>query len=66
MAKWLKNDLYFLIDETLSEHVIKKYNIVQYAQVEQLKKAFLDGKDHYYSRLWLLIILHKWLIKHHP
>jgi asparagine synthase (glutamine-hydrolysing) len=66
LAKWLKNDLYFLIDEMLSKEVIEKYNIVNYSYVEQLKKDFLNGKDFYYSRLWLLIILHKWMKKHQP
>lgn len=66
LAKWLRNDLYFLAEEALSENVIKKYNIVEYDQVEYLKKEFLNGKDFYYSRLWLLIILHKWLMKNHP
>jgi asparagine synthase (glutamine-hydrolysing) len=65
LAKWLKSDLYFLIEETLSREVIEKYNIVNYSHVEQLKKEFLNGKDYYYSRLWLLIILHKWMKKHH-
>ena len=63
LAKWLKTDLYFLIDEILSKEVITTYNIVDYAYVEKLKKEFLNGKDYYYSRLWLLIILHKWLKK---
>jgi asparagine synthase (glutamine-hydrolysing) len=66
LAKWLKSDLYFLIEETLSKEVIEKYNIVNYSHVEQLKKEFLGGKDYYYSRLWLLIILHKWMKRHHP
>lgn len=66
LAKWLRNDLYFLIEETLSKEVITKYNIVHYSKVEFLKKEFLNGKDFYYSRLWLLIMLHKWLIKHQP
>jgi asparagine synthase (glutamine-hydrolysing) len=66
LAKWLKSDLYFLIEETLSKEIIEKYNIVNYSHVEQLKKEFLNGKDYYYSRLWLLIILHKWMNKHHP
>lgn len=64
LAKWLKKDLYFLIDETLSKEVIEKYNMVNYSYVDQLKKDFLNGKDSYYSRLWLLIILHKWMLKH--
>lgn len=66
LAKWLKNELYFLIEDTLSKEVITKYNIVNYSYVEQLRKEFLNGKDYYYSRLWLLIILHKWMIKNHP
>ncbi len=66
LAKWLKGDLKFLIDETLSEEIILKYNIVNYETVQQLKKNFLNGKDFYYSRLWLLIILHKWLLKNQP
>lgn len=66
LAKWLRNDLYFLIEEALSKEVVTKYNIVQYSKVEYLKKEFLNGKDFYYSRLWLLIMLHKWLIKHQP
>lgn len=64
LAKWLKNGLYYLIDETLSKEVVTKYNVVDYTAVEKLKKEFLQGKDHYYSKLWLLIILHKWLLKH--
>jgi len=66
LAKWLKTDLYFLIDEVLSKEVITSYNIVDYSYVEKLKKEFLSGKDYYYSRLWLLIILHKWLKKNAP
>ena len=66
LAKWLKKDLFFLIDEVLSKEVITSYNIVDYSYVEKLKREFLSGKDYYYSRLWLLIILHKWLKKHNP
>lgn len=66
LAKWLKTDLYFLIDEVLSKEVITRFNIVNYSYVEQLKKEFLGGKDYYYNRIWLLIILHKWLKKNAP
>lgn len=66
LAKWLRNDLYFLIEQALSKEVVSKYNIVQYSHVEHLKKEFLNGKDFYYSRLWLLIMLHRWLLKHQP
>jgi asparagine synthase (glutamine-hydrolysing) len=63
LAKWLKTDLYFLIDEVLSKETITSFNIVDYSYVEKLKKEFLDGKDYYYNKIWLLIILHKWLKK---
>lgn len=63
LAKWLKKDLYFLIDEVLSKEVITSFNIVDYTYVEQLKKEFMNGKDYYYNKIWLLIILHKWLKK---
>ena len=66
LAKWLKTELYFLINDVLSKQVITKYNIVDYPAVEQLKKDFLNGKDFYYNRLWQLIILHKWLLKNQP
>ncbi|MBL0329721.1 MAG: asparagine synthase (glutamine-hydrolyzing) [Bacteroidetes bacterium] len=61
---WLKKELKFLIDEYLSESVIKKYNILDYKKVEELKQNFLVYNQSYlYNRLWILIVLHKWLVK---
>ena len=61
---WLKKELRFLIEEYLSERVIKQFNIVEYKYVENLKTNFLINNQGYlYNRLWLLIVLHKWLIK---
>lgn len=64
LQKWLKNELRFLIDENLSKEVIEKYGFVNFEYVEELKKEFFNGKDYYYNRIWLLIVLHKWLQKH--
>lgn len=64
LEKWLGHELRFLIEENLSEVVIKKYRIVDYSYVSQLKKQFLSGISYQYNRLWLLIVLHKWLQKH--
>lgn len=66
MEKWLKNELRFLIDETLAKEVVEKYNIVNYTYIEELKLKFFNGENFYYNRLWLLIVLHKWLLKHAP
>jgi asparagine synthase (glutamine-hydrolysing) len=64
LEKWLKNELRFLVELNLSEEVIKKYNLVDYAYVSALKKDFFDGKDYLYNKIWILVILHKWLLKH--
>ncbi len=63
LEKWLKNELRYLIEEYLSKKVIEKYNFVNFNMVEQLKKDFLSGKNYLYNRIWILIVLHKWLGK---
>ena len=64
LEKWLNKELLFLIEDFLSEKVIKQFNYVDYKYVKKLKEDFLKHKQSYlYNRLWLLIVLHKWLIK---
>jgi hypothetical protein len=29
-----------------------------------MKKEFLAGKNYLYNRLWLLIVLHRWMMNH--
>jgi asparagine synthase (glutamine-hydrolysing) len=65
LEKWLKNELHFLIEENLSKEIIEKYGFVNYSEVDQLKKEFLNGRDYLYNRIWVLIVLHKWLKKYH-
>lgn len=62
LKDWLKNDLRYLVEDYLSDELIKKYNIVDLKQTQKLKKAFFSGKNDYlYNRLWLLIVLHMFL-----
>lgn len=63
LEKWLNNELRFLIEENLSQEIIEKYNYVNFEYVKQLKSDFLKGKSYLYNRIWILIILHKWLRK---
>jgi asparagine synthase (glutamine-hydrolysing) len=60
----LQNDLAFLFEEFLSEAVIKHYNIVDSEKVTELKRQFKKGNKYLYNRLWLLIVLHQWMIRH--
>ncbi|MGQ0826999.1 MAG: asparagine synthase (glutamine-hydrolyzing) [Bacteroidota bacterium] len=63
LEKWLKKELYYLIGENLSKEIVEKYNIIHVESVNQLIKDFLSGKNYLYNRIWLLIVLHKWLQK---
>jgi asparagine synthase (glutamine-hydrolysing) len=60
LAKWLKGDLHYLIEENLNEALVTKANLVKYAYIHKLLVDFYGGKDYLYHRLWLLIVLHKW------
>ncbi len=64
MAKWLKNDLKFMLEEYTGQKIIKKFGIVKYDYLIALKESFDQGQDFLYNRLWLLIVLHKWLNEH--
>jgi asparagine synthase (glutamine-hydrolysing) len=63
LKKWLASDLFFLINEYLNEKVINEFNIVDFEQVSKLVKRFRSGQDFLYNRIWLLIVLHKFLTK---
>jgi len=61
LAKWLKSDLKYLLDQYTSEAIITKYNVVNFAVVNKLKEQYLNGTDYLFNRLWLIIVLHWWL-----
>jgi asparagine synthase (glutamine-hydrolysing) len=63
LSKWLKKDLYYLIENYLNEAIIEQFNIVKYSEVKILLNRYLKGEDYLYNRIWLLIILHKFLAK---
>jgi len=63
LKKWLYTDLAFLINEYLNEGIINEFHVVDFSEVEKLIRKFRSGHDYLYNRLWLLIILHKFLIK---
>jgi asparagine synthase (glutamine-hydrolysing) len=63
LEKWLKKELHFLIEEYLSKETIERFGYVNYEYVDNLKKDFINGKDYLYNRIWILIVLHKWLVK---
>lgn len=66
LNKWLQKELKYLVDDYLNETIIKKHGIVDYKMVDDLKKAFDNGTEFLFTRLWALIVLHKWFEKNHP
>lgn len=65
LEKWLKNELSFLIHDYLNEKVVKHMGVVKYDEVKKIIELFNNGHDYLYNRIWLLIVLHKWLVKNH-
>ncbi|MDD4150174.1 MAG: asparagine synthase (glutamine-hydrolyzing), partial [Bacteroidales bacterium] len=63
LRRWMQTDLAFLIDDYLNESVIKEFNFVEFKEVSRIVNLFKAGHDYLYNRIWLLIILHKFLIK---
>lgn len=58
---WLKGKLSYLIDDYLSSPVVNRFGLVKANEVEALVKRFRSGEDRLYNRVWVLIVLHKWL-----
>ena len=63
LNKWLHHELNYLIEDNLNKTVIEQFNVVRYEEVQSIIKGFQTGKDFLFNRLWLLIVLHRWLIK---
>jgi asparagine synthase (glutamine-hydrolysing) len=63
LKTWFRGELKYLIDENLSEEVIRKYEVVKYEEVKKIVDDFFNGVDYLYNRIWLLIVLHYWLRK---
>lgn len=61
LKKWLKTDLSYLVEKYASKNVIDKYNLLHYSEVEKIKRSYSEGKEYLFNRLWVIIVLHRWL-----
>ncbi len=61
LNKWIRKELKYLIDEYLDKDLIDKQGILNSVVTEQLKAEFFKGKDYLYNRIWLIIVLNKWI-----
>lgn len=63
LAKWLKGDMSYLLDY-LSKENLQATNIFNEARVRELLARFKNGEDYLYNRLWVMIIVQRFLMKH--
>ncbi|HOY40454.1 MAG TPA: asparagine synthase (glutamine-hydrolyzing) [Chitinophagales bacterium] len=61
ISKWLKTNLYFLIEKYLSKECIEKYNIIHFKAADDIVKRFIKGEEYLYVRIWVMLLLHWWL-----
>lgn len=64
LSQWLKGDLRYMLDDTLSDRSLSEIGIFNLAYVKQLKEEFLKGRDYLYNRLWVVAVLQKWMKEH--
>lgn len=65
LGKWLKSDLSYLVEKYLDKNVVQECNLVNADKVEALKIQWLNGKDYLYTRIWALVVLHRWYKEKH-
>jgi asparagine synthase (glutamine-hydrolysing) len=61
LGQWLKSDLAYLPQKYLSKSVVEAVGFVKYEYVENLLKRFNKGEDYLYNRIWVLILLHRFI-----
>ncbi len=61
LAKWLKSDLAYLHQKYLSKEMVERVGFVEFKYVETIIKRFYKGDDYLYNRIWVLILLHRFM-----
>ncbi len=62
VRKWLGKEWSHLIDEYLSEQMIKQTGVLEPKVVSEIVRKFRAGEDYLCYRIWLLIVFQKWMI----
>lgn len=63
LARWMKGELKYFIDENLNEHALADVGIFNIEYVNNLMRNFLAGRDYLYNRLWVIAVLQNWMRK---
>ncbi len=64
LQQWMSNELKPLVEDVLSDQNVKNANLVSPEFVKSIKQQYYSGKSYLYNRIWLLLVLHKWVMIH--
>lgn len=63
LASWLKSDLNYMMSY-LEPDQLKKTGVFNEATIRDLIRRFFKGEEYLYNRLWVVIVLQRFLLKH--
>ncbi|MEJ0054760.1 MAG: asparagine synthase-related protein [Bacteroidota bacterium] len=61
LARWLRKDFHYLLDKYLNRETLEQVGLVKADKVQKLITSFMNGNTHLYNRIWVLVVLHKWM-----
>lgn len=64
LQRWLQKDLSYLIDEELNSESIAFTHIFNNTAMQNLIRQFRSGNTYLYNRLWLAIVLQRFMKEH--
>lgn len=64
LQQWLKQDLYFMINDYLSPQAIQQTGVLNNTEVQKIVQQFMQHDPTLFRRVWLMIVLQKWLLTH--
>lgn len=63
IASWLEHELKPFVDQYLDEAFIQKQDIFNNEEVQQIRKAFYNGKKERAEKIWFLLMFQMWYDK---
>ncbi len=63
LAEWLKGELRYLVEDNLNMDALRKTGVLDPIRTNYLKNEFLSGRDYLYNRIWVLVLLQRWMLK---
>lgn len=61
LAKWLKNELHYFVDDYLNKEWVNEAGLAKWEGVRKLLNRFEKGEDYLYNRVWTMALLHRWM-----